>query len=343
MPRTNIPDMHHKGVYMQDTTEKIQWHPAFYDAIKAELDGYQQYLTFTSEHQLTTEPLRIDLLIIKKLTDVKIEKNIARIFQRDNILEYKSPDDSLAVGDYFKVFAYAYIYAYLQKIDIRDLTITLVSTMHPDSLISYLNQRAEISVEKVSNGLYYIHNEVMPVQILATKYLSEEENMWLTSLTDEISEKQFEKVIRARLKLKTNINTLLYALVLANPEILEEGYRKMGTTLKAALDEIGFVDRRALDEAEKKIAEITRKADKAEQKRAQAELEKAQVEQEKAQLAHQAEQEKAQLYKMQKEAALDMLRMGTPISYVMKWTTLQETEIMKLKESIEFSTEEPNL
>jgi len=321
MPHTdNIPDKHHKGVYMQDTTEKIQWHPAFYDAIKAELDGYQQYLTFTAEHQLTTEPLRIDLLIIKKHADVKIDKNIARIFQHDNILEYKSPDDSLAVGDYFKVFAYAYLYAYLQKIDIRDLTITFVSTMHPDSLISYLNQRAEISVEKVSNGLYYIHNEAMPVQILATKYLSKKENMWLTSLTDEISEKQFEKVIRERLNLTVNINTLLYALVLANPEMLEEGYRKMGITLKAALDEIGFVDRSALEEAEKKIAEITRKADKAEQ--------------EKAQLAHQAEQEKAQLYKMQKEAALDMLRRGTPIQYVIKWTTLQEVEIMKLKESI---------
>ena len=320
---------------MQDTTEKIQWHPAFYDAIKAELDGYQQYLTFTSEHQLTTEPLRIDLLIIKKLTDVKIEKNIARIFQRDNILEYKSPDDSLAVGDYFKVFAYAYIYAYLQKIDIRDLTITLVSTMHPDSLISYLNQRAEITVEKVSNGLYYIHNEVMPVQILATKYLSEEENMWLTSLTDEISEKQFEKVILERLNLSININTLLHALVLANPKMLEEGYRKMSTTLKAVLDEIGYVDKSALVKAEEKIAEMTLKADKAEQKRAQ-------VEQEKALLARQAKQEKAQMYKKQKEDALEMLRMGTPISSVMKWTTLQEAEIMKLKEDIEFSTDPPN-
>jgi len=75
---------------MQDTTEKIQWHPAFYDAIKAELNGYHQHLTFIAEHQLSTEPLLIDLIIIKKPIAIK---NIARIFLRDNILEYKSPDD----------------------------------------------------------------------------------------------------------------------------------------------------------------------------------------------------------------------------------------------------------
>ena len=277
---------------MRDTTEKVQWHSAFFDAIKAELDEYQQYLDFITEHQLTTEPLRIDVLIIKKLKDIKIEKNIARIFQRDNIIEYKSPDDSLTVGDYNKVFAYAYMYAYLEKIDIRDITITFVSTMHPDSVIQYLNQRAEITIEKVSDGLYVIHKEIMPVQILATKYLSPEENIWLTSLTDKITGQQFETVIRERLSLSTRINALLYALALANPEILKEGYRKMRTTLKAVLDEIGFVDKSALEkseeekkqiilevekkeeekkqiiiEAEKKIALITLKAEKAEEEK----------------------------------------------------------------------------
>ena len=74
---------------MPDSTEKIQWHPAFYDAVKAELDEYRAYLSFLPEKQLTTEPLRMDLLVIKKLSDIKIEKNFGQIFQRDNIMEYK--------------------------------------------------------------------------------------------------------------------------------------------------------------------------------------------------------------------------------------------------------------
>ena len=65
---------------MPNSTEKIQWHPAFYDAIKAELDEYSSFLSFIPERQLTAEPLRMDLLVIKKLTDIQIDKNIGGYF-----------------------------------------------------------------------------------------------------------------------------------------------------------------------------------------------------------------------------------------------------------------------
>ncbi|MDR0653411.1 MAG: hypothetical protein LBG12_08925 [Synergistaceae bacterium] len=73
--------------------EKIQWHPAFYEAIQAELVEYRDVLHFEAEHQLTTEPLRIDVLIIRKQPDAVIRKNIAAIFRTINICEFKSPDD----------------------------------------------------------------------------------------------------------------------------------------------------------------------------------------------------------------------------------------------------------
>jgi hypothetical protein len=43
------------------------WHPAFVDAIQLELEQYLGILEFIPEYQLTTEPLRIDVVIIKKL------------------------------------------------------------------------------------------------------------------------------------------------------------------------------------------------------------------------------------------------------------------------------------
>ncbi|MDR2757307.1 MAG: hypothetical protein LBC20_16535, partial [Planctomycetaceae bacterium] len=76
---------------------KTSWHPAFWGAMQLELKEYRDVLEFTSEYQLTSEPLRIDVLIIKKLKDVVIDKNIARIFRTYNIFEYKSPSDSLTV------------------------------------------------------------------------------------------------------------------------------------------------------------------------------------------------------------------------------------------------------
>ncbi|MDR0655207.1 MAG: hypothetical protein LBG22_02735, partial [Treponema sp.] len=67
--------------------EKLKWHPAFLQALQRELAEYRDVLEFKYEYQLTAEPLRVDLLIIKKPKDLAIDKNIARIFRSDNIVE----------------------------------------------------------------------------------------------------------------------------------------------------------------------------------------------------------------------------------------------------------------
>ena len=64
--------------------EKIQWHPGFYAGMELELRSFQ--LTFESEHQLTRGPLSIDLLIIKKTTDQKIDVDFAEVFRGHNIV-----------------------------------------------------------------------------------------------------------------------------------------------------------------------------------------------------------------------------------------------------------------
>jgi hypothetical protein len=86
-------------------------HSAFFDAIRLELAAWQDVLDFQAEHPLNREPLRIDVLIIKKINNLAINKNIAAIFRRENILEFKSPDDSLSVADFHKVLAYAHLYS----------------------------------------------------------------------------------------------------------------------------------------------------------------------------------------------------------------------------------------
>ena len=89
------------------TAARRFWHPAFFEAIQMELDEYRHALQFTHEHQLTTEPLKIDVVIIKKTGDIPIKKNIAAIFRKVNILEYKSPDISVTVKDFYHVYGYA--------------------------------------------------------------------------------------------------------------------------------------------------------------------------------------------------------------------------------------------
>jgi hypothetical protein len=100
-------------VDQQDTNaaSTILWHPAFVEALRLELEQYEDALEFYPEFQLTTGPLRIDVVIIKKLKDLVIKKNIAAIFKTGNLVEFKSPGDYVAVENFYKVYGYACLYA----------------------------------------------------------------------------------------------------------------------------------------------------------------------------------------------------------------------------------------
>ncbi|MDE7274465.1 MAG: hypothetical protein K2N95_15670 [Lachnospiraceae bacterium] len=59
---------------------KTHWHPAFCAAMELELRANNKGLINEPEHNLSSEPLRIDLLIIKKDPDEVIENEIGTIF-----------------------------------------------------------------------------------------------------------------------------------------------------------------------------------------------------------------------------------------------------------------------
>jgi hypothetical protein len=50
-----------------DESQRLAWHPAFVNAIRQELKEYGDALEILPEYQLTSEPLRIDCVIIKKV------------------------------------------------------------------------------------------------------------------------------------------------------------------------------------------------------------------------------------------------------------------------------------
>ena len=74
---------------MEDHIEaaEIQWHPGFYGAAELELDSNRDDLEFQREYNLSKKPLRLDLLIIKKLSDIKIKNEIGYLFKKYNIIE----------------------------------------------------------------------------------------------------------------------------------------------------------------------------------------------------------------------------------------------------------------
>jgi hypothetical protein len=210
--------------YAAPSSPNIPWHPAFVQALKLELEQYKSALEFTSEFQLTAEPLEIDLVIVKKAPELVIEKNIAQIFKRINILEYKSPEDYFSVYDFYKVLSYAFLYAALNKTDIGELTVSIIETRHPRDLLSYFGEEANCVVDETSPGIYVIKGYPVAIQVIESKKLPLSENLWLRGLSNDLNAEAAGTILEESRKRKreADLGAYIYAILSANKKTIQE-------------------------------------------------------------------------------------------------------------------------
>ena len=180
---------------------KLQWHPAFGAALRITFQDEMQYLEMHEEYLLSKKPLQMDVLIIKKLQDVQIKKTIGRIFRKHNIIEYKSPDDSLSVNDFYKVYGYACIYQSntdrIKEIDPEDMTLTFVCSHYPSEFLKHLERVRGMCTEYQGGGIYYLKGDPIPMQLLIAPRMSDEENYWIQSMrTDLRAGEEIRKLMR---------------------------------------------------------------------------------------------------------------------------------------------------
>lgn len=219
---------------MNEKEVKNQWHQGFYGAMELELREDAHNLTFEMERNLGKEPLRMDMLVIKKSKDLPIANEIGHIFRKHNVIEYKSPRDGLSIDDYVKTVGYACIYKSLanttDEIPVEDITITIVRDIFPGEMIKTLNSLGN-KVEEVTKGIYYVSgNTMFLTQIVVTSQLTEE-HTWLRVLTDRIEEQDVINFSREGKKLTTqgekyNIDAIYQVSVKANRKFYEELKRR---------------------------------------------------------------------------------------------------------------------
>jgi hypothetical protein len=223
---------------------KLKWHLAFLQAMKLELSDYKDFLEFMYEYQLTSESLRIDLLIIKKLKSMAIDKNIARMFRADNIVEYKSPDDYFSVKDFLKVYAYANLYAAITpNVDLADLTLTFIESRHPRKLLRYLSDVRSYIIEETSPGIYKVSGDYVPIQVIESKKLPVNENPWLKSLTNDLESQDRDAILEEGWKRKHKKQMAAYLDVIfrANPKAFMEVYKMRAATFEEVFTEAGII------------------------------------------------------------------------------------------------------
>lgn len=173
---------------------KIQWHPAFCSAVRLELKENRGDLQYAHEYNLNRKPIQIDLLVVTKSDDIKIDNEIGKIFKRHNIMEYKSPEDEMNIDTYFKTLAYACLYKAggltVDAIKYDEITISLVRAAKPLKLFKWF----EAGGYKVTNpypGIYYIKKTgFFDTQIIVSKELNFESHIWLSSLKINIEPKE---------------------------------------------------------------------------------------------------------------------------------------------------------
>ena len=148
-------------------------------------------------------PLRIDCVVVKKAKGVFIRKNIAAIFKEVNLLEYKSPGCNVSVAGFYKVYAYACLYSNINKTPMKSITISFVASRFPKKLFRHLKNDRGYKVEKTAPGIYTITGDILPIQVIDSRRLPPDENLWLESLRKRLSPLEVLKLSEAAEKSKT--------------------------------------------------------------------------------------------------------------------------------------------
>ena len=169
---------------------RVNWHEAACCALQIELRDYSDLLEYMEEYVLGKNHYRIDLLVIKKLTDQVISKNIALIFKTFNLFEIKGVGSTVGIDTYYKTIGYAGLLidqtGEKDQYSCLDVSLSFLSCYYPRKLMKHLREERKLSVEKISPGVYHINKETFVAQIIVTKELPPEDNLYLHFLTDRM-------------------------------------------------------------------------------------------------------------------------------------------------------------
>jgi hypothetical protein len=113
----------------------------------------------------------------------------------------------------------------MDSIPIEELTITLVTGKYPRKLMHHLKTTLRYQVKKAESGIYYVTGDKIPIQIIVTKELTEAENLWLKSLTNELEQNETaEKLLEEYSKNQANAlyRSVMELIVRANKQKFEE-------------------------------------------------------------------------------------------------------------------------
>ncbi len=144
----------------------------------------------------------------------------------------------------------------MDSISAKELTLTFVSEKYPHKLIRHLKTVKKYQVKMEGQGIYYVEGDLIPIQIIVTRQLSETENLWLRSLTDKLKEtKDAKKLIEDYLgHTKNNLyQSVMDTIIRANQRTFKE-VNSMGDIFMEIVQE--KFDKKLKEETDKNVKRI---------------------------------------------------------------------------------------
>ena len=189
---------------------------------------YKNQLEYDKEHQLNTDPLKTDMLIIKKNPNVFIDKTIARIFKTYNIVEYKGPGDHLDIDTFHKLIAYAALFKSLgEAVDAipgTEITASIFRYEKPEKLFSDL-EKLGATVEEKYPAVYYVTEFVyFPVQIVVIGEPQFKDYPFLKVLNRHVSLGDFKEILKQELLHqgdRKNAGVIIDRVLEGNPDLVK--------------------------------------------------------------------------------------------------------------------------
>ena len=188
-----------------------------------------------------------DLEEVQKLMDEKIDNDIAEMFRRHNVVEFKSPEDEMSIDVFFKTQAYAGLYKAsgetVNEIPADEVTVSLFRDAWPREMVDQLTALG-YTVTQRHPGIYQIDGNLpFPTQLVVTSQLRPGQHTILRILSSRADREDIEDFIRTSSQFqdsgdRARADSILQVSASANKALYREIYQRGDASMCEALMEI---------------------------------------------------------------------------------------------------------
>ena len=174
---------------------------------------------------LSKQPIEIDTLVIKKNTDAPIDLDIASIFRRYNIFEFKSPTDDLTINQYCDLMTYVYRFSSKEGVELNEITGTLFRSAYPRELFKEVKRLGGV-IDQSAPGIYYLTGlSIIPTQVIVSNEL-EKEYAALRAVSNRTTTEDIARLLEEARSLTDqrdldNLDATLRISILANKKLFD--------------------------------------------------------------------------------------------------------------------------